>query len=187
MVREDILGGLKIALSKGQSLESAMQSFYNAGYEKEEIEDAARALYSMMRSQPAVPLVQPPALGKTPSSQSQDKNPQTAQNQTPAQLQTIQKPIQPQPLRALPPPMVSQQEHQPSFVRQSEVVFSSQPKLTQESLQSQQIVSRYEPPKKKVDFVTIILVIILLVLLGILASVFFLKPQIVEFLNKFLE
>src|SRR3989344_2136816 len=39
MVREDILGGLKVELSKGHSLQQAMQSFYNAGYSKEEIEE----------------------------------------------------------------------------------------------------------------------------------------------------
>jgi len=44
MVREDILGGLKSAISRGDTLQRAMQSFYNAGYKKEEIEKAARAL-----------------------------------------------------------------------------------------------------------------------------------------------
>ncbi|MAG78813.1 hypothetical protein CMI40_00355 [Candidatus Pacearchaeota archaeon] len=43
-MKEDILEGLKSATSKGESLEQAMQSFYNAGYKKEEIEEAARDL-----------------------------------------------------------------------------------------------------------------------------------------------
>src|SRR3989338_9023288 len=46
MVREDILGGLRVALSKGYSLQNAMQSFYNSGYKKEDIEEAARYLQS---------------------------------------------------------------------------------------------------------------------------------------------
>ncbi len=46
MAREDIIGGLKVALSKGETLEEAMQSFYNSGYKKEEIEEAARVLQS---------------------------------------------------------------------------------------------------------------------------------------------
>ena len=46
MVREDILGGLRVALSKGHSLQNAMQSFYNSGYKKEDIEEAARYLQS---------------------------------------------------------------------------------------------------------------------------------------------
>ena len=44
MINLEILQGLKYALSKRESLQSAMQSFYNSGYKKEEIEEAARAL-----------------------------------------------------------------------------------------------------------------------------------------------
>ena len=44
MVNQDILGGLKSALERGESLKQAMMTFYNAGYRKEEIEEAARAL-----------------------------------------------------------------------------------------------------------------------------------------------
>ena len=44
MVRGDIIGGLKVSLARGESLQRAMQSFYNAGYKKEDIENAARTL-----------------------------------------------------------------------------------------------------------------------------------------------
>src|SRR3989339_647447 len=36
MVKQDILGGLFSAVSRGIDLKNAMQSLYNAGYEKEE-------------------------------------------------------------------------------------------------------------------------------------------------------
>src|SRR3989339_376242 len=42
MVKQDILGGLFSAVSRGIDLKNAMQSLYNAGYEKEEIEEAAK-------------------------------------------------------------------------------------------------------------------------------------------------
>ena len=58
MVREDILGGLKVALSKGHSLQQAMQSFYNAGYSKEEIEEAVRYLQSNQYSETSQPSTQ---------------------------------------------------------------------------------------------------------------------------------
>ena len=45
MVNQEIVEGLRLALSRGYSLENAMMSFYNAGYKKEDIEDAARELY----------------------------------------------------------------------------------------------------------------------------------------------
>jgi len=44
MAKSDLVGGLKLALSRGETLQKAMQSFYNAGYKKEEIEEAARIL-----------------------------------------------------------------------------------------------------------------------------------------------
>jgi len=59
MVREDILSGLRLALSQGESLKNAMMSFYNAGYKKQDIEDAARALQIEVASYPpANPAVQ---------------------------------------------------------------------------------------------------------------------------------
>ena len=44
MVNQEILGGLRLVLNRGESLEKAMLSFYNAGYKKEEIEEAAKFL-----------------------------------------------------------------------------------------------------------------------------------------------
>ncbi len=44
MIVENISEGLKLAVSKGETLQQAMQSFYNAGYKKENIESAARLL-----------------------------------------------------------------------------------------------------------------------------------------------
>ncbi len=59
MVRDDILGGLISALIKGETLRTAMISMYNAGYDKREIEWAARTLqmqgYEQV-SQPQSPL-----------------------------------------------------------------------------------------------------------------------------------
>ncbi len=59
MVNEEILGGLKLALSKGESLKQAMMSFYNAGYKKEEIEEAAKALQGQkIEKEPVQPVQQ---------------------------------------------------------------------------------------------------------------------------------
>lgn len=45
-LNEEIIGGLMSALARGQALERAMMTFYNAGYEKEEIEDCAKEVYN---------------------------------------------------------------------------------------------------------------------------------------------
>lgn len=43
-IREDILGGLKNAAERGESIENAKSSFVNAGYSSEDVEEAAKAL-----------------------------------------------------------------------------------------------------------------------------------------------
>jgi len=43
-INDEILYGLKAALERGQTLNSAMLSFFNSGYDRAEIEEAARAL-----------------------------------------------------------------------------------------------------------------------------------------------
>jgi hypothetical protein len=62
MVKEEILEGLKYALAKGESLPQAMMSFYNAGYLKKDIEEAARVLQAPQlqpTQQPTQPVQQP--------------------------------------------------------------------------------------------------------------------------------
>jgi hypothetical protein len=54
-MNRDIVEGLRNALSRGYTLEKAMMSFYNAGYKKEEIEEAARVLHE----HPSQPLSHP--------------------------------------------------------------------------------------------------------------------------------
>jgi len=48
MANEEMVGGLMSALSRGDSLENAMMTFYNAGYKKEDIEESAKAVYSKL-------------------------------------------------------------------------------------------------------------------------------------------
>jgi len=54
MPKEEIIEGLKYALARGESLPKAMMSFYNAGYSKGDIEEAARILQA-----PQLPQIQP--------------------------------------------------------------------------------------------------------------------------------
>jgi len=61
VLNEEILGGLKSAIERGNSLKRAMMTFFNAGYKKEEIEEAARFLNESGISQPSatIPSVSP--------------------------------------------------------------------------------------------------------------------------------
>ncbi|MFH1325171.1 MAG: hypothetical protein ABIH49_00175 [archaeon] len=80
-MNEDILGGLKIALERGDSLEKAMLSFYNSGYKKEEIENAARALLQY-QSNPAEIQQQNRNQGKPIQPSQQIRNQQTKSQQS---------------------------------------------------------------------------------------------------------
>lgn len=51
-MREDLIGALQSALTRKESLKSAMMSLYNAGYKKEDIEKAARELQQLSNKQP---------------------------------------------------------------------------------------------------------------------------------------
>lgn len=50
-LNEEIIGGLVSALSRGEPLEKAMMTFYNAGYDREEIEDSAKEVYDKLGPQ----------------------------------------------------------------------------------------------------------------------------------------
>jgi len=67
-VKDEIVGGLRLAVSKGEPLKSAMMSFYNAGYSKQDVEDAARALQVPQLPQ-TQPLQQPSQKGKVTTAQ----------------------------------------------------------------------------------------------------------------------
>jgi hypothetical protein len=89
MVNEEILGGLKSALDRGESLKRAMMTLYNSGYKKEEIEECARMLVENRENQIQVP--------NFPIQQIQEVKPQFQQpvTQKPApQIKKINQPIQ---------------------------------------------------------------------------------------------
>jgi hypothetical protein len=158
MVRSDIIGGLKLALSGGDTLQNIMQSFYNAGYKKEDIEEAARAL------------------------QSEGFQPQLAITKG-----IIQKPIQISQQVPIAQPQTNFPAQQPSKESSPPQLSDFLPVQNPITQVSSQRVSAYGPQKSSVDFVTILLVVVLVLLLGVLAAVFLFKTQLVEFLSKFLQ
>lgn len=82
MVNEEILGGLRVAISHKSSLKNAMQSFYNAGYKKEEIEEAAKIVFAEQHGQKTqIPLENQIAQNKTTEKQDIGKNKSPAQKE----------------------------------------------------------------------------------------------------------
>ncbi len=203
MSKEDIIGGLKIALSKGQKLSDAMQSFYNAGYKKEDIETAARELSEGI---------------ETANSQQSPQNPlsQTSQNSlqkaTPSNnFIKPQVPEQKQKTSLEPPPKAPSQIPSSSPSPKTSSLSYEELKMhikkkdnveVQEEVKPKLNLPVYVPPQpvvkqfvsnygggseKSVDGVTILLIIVLILLIGVLAGVFFFRDQLVEFLNRYLD
>lgn len=167
MVRGDIIGGLKLALSKGQKLQDAMQSFYNAGYKKEDIISAAKIL----KTEGFVPQV----IQTTPTVE--EKNKIISKEIHPSYVSPPKQESPPAaPLEAPKPQSILPPIQKPLLSPQTQPVVS------------RQVVSAYaQPQKKKIDFMTILLSVMLLILIGVLVGVFFFKGPIIEFLNKILE
>jgi len=183
MVREDILGGLRTALARGQTLRQAMMSFYNSGYLKQEIEEAAKALQAE-KNQPLQPQFAPglaaPIFQRTTSIE-KDSNEepkevlsQTAKLAQPAQPQTIQKVSaygKPQQTQQVQQPVQSPQAQQPvqTIQKVSAYGLPAQPK----PIQQPQIITK--PKGKAIIF---ILIALLIILIGGLIAIFFFKEEI---------
>ncbi len=90
MVKEEIVEGLRLAVSKGEPLEKAMASFYNAGYTKEDIEEAANFLQVPQPQQYSQPSQQ-----SIPTPQQPQYSPPPQQSLPPPQQQNIKPLVQP--------------------------------------------------------------------------------------------
>jgi len=176
MVREDILGGLRTALARGQTLRQAMMSFYNAGYIKEEIEEAAKALQAEINQpvqfQSQTSVEQADIFQRTDSQENQPVQPQPAQQ--PTQLQTIQKvsaygqPVQP-----------LQQTIQPQPFQQPQTIQKVSAYGPPQQVQQPQLAAK--PRGKAIIF---ILLALLILLIGGLIAVFFFKDELLAFFNS---
>ena len=91
MVREDIVAGLKNAVERGYPLETAKQAFLNAGYSRQEVEEAAAYL-----SRGAIN-IQQPMQPIRPQQYPQQAQPAQQPSQQPTQYPQYQQYPQPQP------------------------------------------------------------------------------------------
>jgi hypothetical protein len=155
MVREDIVGGLKLALLRGESLKEAMMSFYSAGYKKEDIEEAARIAVQLFKKLP----VEKDSI--------KEKKPAFGEFNT-----FDKKPLQmPEPLKYT--------EQKPVITTQKKI----HPISNEFEKGVIQKVSRYEDKKKK-SLIVPFLIFLLVILLSVLTSIFLFKEKIIEFFNS---
>ncbi|MEK6842671.1 MAG: hypothetical protein AABX84_02550, partial [Nanoarchaeota archaeon] len=163
-----IIRGLEGAMSKGESLERAMYSFYNAGYNKSDVEAAAHALSIHLSQQESLIPLQP----------EQIKIPPAPKKEIPVSIEI--KPPEPKKINVeeiIPKsklqPLAEAQKEKPGF-------FAAQkPKVIQE-------VSAYEE-KQKTSFRTILIIfllILLIILLGTLTGIFIFRDTLLNFFDN---
>jgi uncharacterized membrane protein len=167
MVNEEILGGLRLAVSKGESLRQAMMSFYNSGYKKQEIEEAARALQTEKVSQPAQPVKE--AKPKKPRKVKQKKVKQKVSD-----YETTKK-------TKIPPKLKRNIISAASKLEKPK----EQIKPVKEVKPTKKKVSGYgEKPKSKKKIIIFVLIFFLLLLIGSLVAVFLFKQELIDIINS---
>ncbi len=162
MVNEEILGGLKSALERRQSLRRAMMTFYNAGYKRNEIEEAARTLRQGETTSPQVQEKKPeiPEKKKSLTRKTQEKKPS---RRISTYGEEPQKPIS-------KPPQKQKEVEKP---KQKQI---QQPK---------QKVSEYKETKKPAgNLIIILLIVFLCFLLGALATIIFFRQELMSFFGR---
>jgi CRISPR/Cas system-associated endonuclease Cas3-HD len=161
MVNLEILEGLKTAMLRGDTLKEAMISFYNSGYKKEEIEEAARNL-NLEEIKKEFQLIEQEKKGeqlileKTSEKKKEISNKST--NTPIAQSKVISELPKKYP---------------------KNITSTSQINLPQEIKdgKTKQVVSSYG---KKSNLAVILLVVILFILIGALVLLFLFKDRIIE-------
>lgn len=185
MVNEEIIGGLVSALSRGESLQKAMMTFYNAGYKKEEIEESAKAVYSQVGAQIASKTGSPQNIPKATPGKIQDKiNLNKDGEKFPQKISSYGEEKQPKLSKIFGQ---TEKENKPL----KPITPSSKMNILNKGAEPKpqviiQKVSDYReaPPKQVSKVVTYLLVFLLIILLGILAVVFFFKDDLIKVFNN---
>jgi len=164
LTNQEILGGLKAAIGRGQSLKQAMMSFYQSGYKKEEIEDAARAYLYLQKGNSEAQV-----LNKNPLNESSKK--ETNKKIKKGFFGSKKK-----------------DEKQFSAIAKTKAPSSIERKEPEEKKKIVQKISSYESPKNvsvklKSKALTTVLVVTLIVLVIILGLIFLFKAELVNFIN----
>ncbi len=177
MVNEEIFEGLKRSTGLGGTLKSGMMSFYNSGYKKQDIEEAAKALQSYNKGQPIQfkQPVTPRVITQPISEQAPSSDDAPKQSISPVQrMPTTQKIIPVQPIQ---PGQIVQQN-----IQQVATAVKQIPAQVPQQM-NQQIASNYNK-KSKISGLTITLIVFLVLLFGALISMFVFKDALISFLNN---
>lgn len=170
MVNHAIVEGIRNAVFRGESLKQAMMSFYNAGYDRDEIEQAAKAFQEGIVSgtQPAAKKQQPIQKQITPKQKTQIKQQAT-------KVSSYGKPKQKKPgffARLF-------KKKPESLEKRKQKLLKPQPKKVSDYKEK-------KPTKQGIfakKWFVITLIVVFIILVGILISLFLFKDQLVGMLG----
>ncbi len=198
MVNQEIFGGLISALSRGESLQKAMISLYNAGYSKKEIQESAM----LLKSQTPEQIMQKSVQDKKQKSLKETQKKKIEEKQKTIKLtenlSPEKKPRHFQPGRHSQPVSKYGKEAPPEF----KAVIDQAIKNLRDLKSPIQVVkpdADFKPPiiiqrvsdyngqrpKKASKTVVIILFVLLVILLGSLVALFIFRNQLIEIFNNF--
>ena len=210
MVNEEILGGIEAALLRGQSLRQAMISFYNAGYKKEEIEEAAKYSRQALHINPDEKMapqktkIVPKSIKKQEKKVIVEQKPIGEKKEIDVTKKQEIKPLPKKIGKKLKPTrkisvygedkggethelksMLKKTIRQLKKIRTPLKTQAAYSKEVGAPPQGSQRVSNYVAAPKPVNkVVTFLLVFLLIFLLGALAAVFFFRQELIDLFNR---
>jgi len=184
---EEISEGLKLAISKGESLKQAMETFYSAGYSRVEVQQASASFSPQAQQNQQHQLTQPVNPITSPLKSSTIR-PMQKPKASVSETQQDKKG-----LHSLDLPQSQQQTVQPDQILQaSDVQVQSQVKTSTPApmTNNSQIVSNYgdsqkvETRKNPRDFLIIAISVLLFVFGGIILGIVLFRENIINFINN---
>ena len=181
MINEEVLGGLISGLERGESLKKAMITLFNAGYKKEEIEEAA-GMVNQLGIQSKT--IAPQAIAEKSVIPIIDPN--EVLNQSQVNPQTFESPLRPMSTKpgSIPQSTNSSEIKGPDSHLEPRLTSSSTKRLTPNS-KSVQKVSNYVDRNSKEKLMIFLLVALLVFLVGVLVAIFLFKDELVNFFSTF--
>jgi hypothetical protein len=188
MVNEEIVGGIKNALENGDSLKDAMMSFFNAGYDRKEIEEAAATLlnYQPTKSETTVPV---PEI-KNVEIKKEIPAPKVIQN---VSSYGEEKPKEIIKLKKKGFLFFKSKEQKEIPYSDSRVILSEEPKFIPKELPKTIINAMPQTTQKKISssamtpqekVIIAILVGLLIFLIGLLVVIFLFRQQLIDFISS---
>jgi hypothetical protein len=204
MVNEEIVGGIKNALERGDSLRDAMMSFFNAGYDRKEIEEAAAVLlhYPIKKAETKTPVpeikkVEPkvehkielipiPKVVQKVSSYGEEKPKEIIKPKKKGFL--FFKPKAQKELKEMPQPIPKVIIHEEPRLIPKELpktIISAMPQTTPKKIEKQipRKVSSSSAMTPQEKVIIAILVGLLIFLIGLLVVIFLFRQQLIDFIS----